>query len=122
MHQKCKLNPQTRKCMARAFNVSEQDVDNVRINGESVYAQMFPLFWSGPGATTLPNEINYTGPCSAFRGSHFMLHEYFHVFRQWGEGMTIPSYLLNSGKMEAAADRFADENKAKFDKCMKEGC
>ena len=47
-------------------------------------------------ATTRPNRIYLRGSGKEFfADSPLVLHEYFHVIRQWGPGdLTIPRYLL----------------------------
>ena len=47
-------------------------------------------------ATTRPNRIYLRGSGKEFfSDGPLLLHEYFHVIRQWGTGdMTIPRYLL----------------------------
>ena len=115
---RCALKLPHRKCLAEVFEVAESDIALVELRGESSYARSFPMFWWGRGATTLSNRIFYTGPCSDFGGTQFILHEYYHVLRQWAKGMTVSGYLTSSGRVESEADDFARRNEDRFKSCL----
>jgi len=68
-------------------------------------------------ATTRPNRIYLRGSGKEFfSDGPLLLHEYFHVIRQWGTGdMTIPRYLLEcfrrgywDNRFEVEAREFTD--------------
>ena len=68
-------------------------------------------------ATTRPNRIYLRGSGKEFfSDGPLLLHEYFHVIRQWGTGdMTIPRYLMEcfrrgywDNRFEVEAREFTD--------------
>jgi RHS repeat-associated protein len=133
---KCRLSPKARKCMAKVFGVSETDVDDVNIQADSVYARahfpeisghMMGLSLSfGNGSTTRPGRIMTSLSCGRFEkadGYAHSTHEYFHIFRQWGNGrMTMASYLAGFPVWEAEANGFAAANKDKLKSCINGEC
>jgi hypothetical protein len=85
---------------------------DVRIVEHSLYARMHP----GARATTRRNRILLRGSMEDFLADpELMLHEYYHVLRQWNRGrLTLLSYLrecLGRGywqnRYERQARRFA---------------
>lgn len=83
-------------------------VDDVVIVEHSWYAWLH----HGARATTRRNRILLEGPVSDFVADpELMLHEYYHVLRQWNRGrLTIWSYLvewLQRGYMENRYERHA---------------
>jgi hypothetical protein len=67
-------------------------VDEVEIVENSWYARLH----FGASATTRRNRILLRGTVSDFLGNReLVLHEYFHVLRQWNRGrLTVARYLL----------------------------
>ena len=68
-----------------------EPVDGVEIVENSWYARLH----LGARATTRRNRILLPGPAEAFFADpELVLHEYFHVLRQWNRGrMTLAGYL-----------------------------
>jgi hypothetical protein len=69
-------------------------IDHVRVVENSLYARMH----FGARATTRRNRILLRGSAAAFwRDPDLVLHEYFHVLRQWQtRRLTIWRYLMES--------------------------
>lgn len=98
-----------RLALAQLFG---EPVDRVRVIEHSWYARLH-----GPiRATTRRGRIYLTGSRREFFADpELVLHEYFHVLRQWAPGeLTILRYLLESlrngywnNRFEIAARRFA---------------
>jgi hypothetical protein len=83
--------------VARALSqVFAQPVDEVIVIEHSLYARAH----FGMCATTRPNRILLAISGSAFVASpDLLLHEYFHVLRQWRTGrLTRRRYLLESAR------------------------
>ena len=79
--------------VARALEqVFEESVKAVTVIEHSRYARLHP----GIAATTRPERILLAVSGSEFIASpHLVLHEYFHVLRQWGTGrLTRRRYLI----------------------------
>jgi hypothetical protein len=94
--------PVHRQALAVLFGES---VDHVRVIEHSRYARLH-----GPRirATTRRGRIYLTGSARQFFGDpELVLHEYFHVLRQWASGeLTIARYLWESGRRGYVANRF----------------
>jgi hypothetical protein len=71
-----------------------EPVGHVRVFERSLYAR----WHMGARATTRCNTILLTGSAEAFwRDPELILHEYFHVLRQWQTGrLTITKYCIES--------------------------
>ena len=71
-----------------------EPIDHVRVIEHSTYAR---LHW-GATATTRRNRIYLRGSAEEFwRDSELVLHEYFHVLRQWQpRRLTIWRYVIES--------------------------
>ena len=69
-----------------------QPIEQVRVIEHSWYARAH----LGATATTRRNRILLRGSAADFwRDPDLLLHEYFHVLRQWSTGdLTIPRYLM----------------------------
>jgi len=87
-----------------------QSVEKVRVIENSLYAKMH----LGMSATTRPNRI-----LLSIRGADFianpemLLHEYFHVLRQWQPGrLTRWRYLVESARRGYWANSFEQEARA----------
>jgi hypothetical protein len=88
-------------------------VDEVHVVENSWYARLH----RGARATTRRNRILLPGPASEFFADPaLVLHEYFHVLRQWNRGrLSVPRYLAEwirhgywSNRYERQARRFVD--------------
>jgi hypothetical protein len=71
-----------------------ESVGHIRVIQYSIYVR---FHWRAI-ATTRPNRIYLRGSGKEFfADGPLLLHEYFHVVRQWSTGdLTIPRYLLES--------------------------
>jgi hypothetical protein len=69
-----------------------ESVDHVRVIERSLYARLH----RGARATTRRNRILLRGPADSFwRDADLILHEYFHVLRQWQtRRLTIWRYVV----------------------------
>ncbi len=81
-----------------------EEVDDVEIVEHSRYAR---LHW-GARATTRRNRILLSGSAAEFFADpELVLHEYFHVLRQWNRGrMSIASYLAEWLRRGYYANRY----------------
>jgi hypothetical protein len=95
-------------------------VDDVQIVERSWYARLH----RGARATTRRNRILLRGSHQEFFADpELLLHEYFHVLRQWNRGrMSLPSYLVEwlrcgywNNRYERQARRFVDLRLAAFE-------
>jgi hypothetical protein len=95
-------------------------VDHIRIVEHSIYARLH----FGATATTRRNRILLRNSAQSFwRDPDLVLHEYFHVLRQWQpRRLTIVRYLLEwlrSGyfrnRFEVEARRFAASHKQRLE-------
>ena len=108
----------TRECMPEALRAAlhelfDDRVDDVEVVENSWYARMH----RGARATTRRNRILLPGPASEFFcDPALVLHEYFHVLRQWNRGrLSIARYLTEwvrngywANRYERQARRFVD--------------
>ncbi len=87
-----------------------EPVTGVVIIEHSFYARMH----LGMAATTRPNRILLAGAGSGFvEDPDMVLHEYFHVLRQWRGGrLTRWRYLVESARRGYADNRFEREARA----------
>jgi RHS repeat-associated protein len=74
-------------------------------------------------ATTRKRSIYLDGSGAQFEQKHAtLLHEFFHVIRQWDTGrMTRREYLLNPQPWEDEAEA-AESEVPRFEKCLEENC
>jgi hypothetical protein len=105
-----------RQALAALFGES---VDHVRVIEHSLYARLHGRI----RATTRRGRIYLTGSAQEFfREPELVLHEYYHVLRQWAPGeLTIPRYLWEScrrgyieNRFEVQARRFAADQLQRF--------
>src|SRR5579862_7565811 len=91
-------------------------IDQVRVIEYSLFARLHAC----NHATTRRRRIYLRGSATAFfQNPWLMLHEYFHVLKQWETGaLTVPRYLLESAlrgyrnnRYEIEALGFADANR-----------
>ncbi len=89
-----------------------EEVDDVEIVERSAYARLH----LGASATTRRNRILLAGGAAEFFADpELVLHEYYHVLRQWNRGrLSVASYLLEwlrrgyfRNRYEHQARRFA---------------
>ncbi|HZP77801.1 MAG TPA: hypothetical protein VFB45_16770 [Pseudolabrys sp.] len=100
--------------LSNIFAVNVEAISGVAIKPDSEFAKMH----GDVVATTRFNTIYLAGSGDEFAADHkLLLHEYFHVIRQWNTGeLTVGRYvweLLRKGywrnKYEIAARQFADD-------------
>ncbi len=101
-----------------------EEVDDVELLERSVYARMHV----GARATTRRNRILLTGSAAEFFADpEFVLHEYFHVLRQWNRGrMSVASYVVEwlrrgyfHNRFERQARRFARLRRPAFEALLR---
>jgi hypothetical protein len=87
--------------------VFAEPVDAVIVVENSLYARVH----LGMSATTRPNRILLATAGADFIANHgFLLHEYYHVIRQWRPGyLTRWRYLLESARHGYRANRYERE-------------
>lgn len=117
------LPPHVAGALARVFG---EPVGHVRIVEHSRYARLHV----GMRATTRPGRILLAMPGDDFvRDPELVLHEYFHVLRQWQpRRLTRVRYLLESlrrgyrdNRYELEANAFVAENASRFRRLLHEG-
>ena len=105
--------------------VFEAPVDGIIVIEKSLYARVHP----GMSATTRPNRILLAISGEEFAANpELLLHEYFHVIRQWRPGhLTRWRYLIESARRGYRANRyeleareFAATARARFDRYLSE--
>jgi hypothetical protein len=98
-------------------------VDDVEVVEHSWYARLH----FGARATTRRNRILLSGSAQEFRADHaLLLHEYFHVLRQWNRGrMNLLDYLVEwlrrgywRNRYEHQARRFVRLRLAAFERLL----
>jgi hypothetical protein len=94
----------TRVALERVF---EAPVDGIIVIENSLYARAH----LGMYATTRPNRILLANSGAEFaENPELLLHEYFHVIRQWRPGhLTRWRYLIESGRRGYRANRYEHE-------------
>ena len=94
----------TRAALERIF---EAPVDGIIVIENSLYARAH----LGMYATTRPNRILLAGSGAGFAANpELLLHEYFHVIRQWRPGrLTRWRYLAESARRGYQANRYEQE-------------
>jgi hypothetical protein len=98
------IPPATRAALER---VLEAPVDGIVVVEHSLYARAH----FGMRATTRPNRILLARSGAEFiADAEFLLHEYFHVVRQWRPGhLTRRLYLAESARRGYWANRYEQE-------------
>ena len=88
-------------------HVFGEPVGSVTVIEHSLYARIHP----GMSATTRPNRILLSISGSEFVANpDLLLHEYFHVLRQWGTGrLTRWRYLIESTRLGYWANAYEQE-------------
>ena len=97
----------TRVALERVFDAP---VDGIMVIENSLYARAH----LGMRATTRPNRILLAITGAEFVADpEFLLHEYFHVVRQWRPGhLTRWRYLAESARRGYRANRYEQEARA----------
>jgi len=99
-----------------------EHIDQVRVTEHSLFARLHAC----NHATTRRRRIYLLGSATVFfHNPGLMLHEYYHVLKQWETGaLTVPRYLIESvlrgywkNRFEVEASDFADANR---DRLVKE--
>ncbi len=100
-----------RDALAAVFDVSTDTIDRVRIVERSRFAR---LHGRRVAATTRRGVIYLAGSRKRFVADpELVLHEYFHVLRQWDTGtLTVWRYLRESLKHGYRGNRFEVEARA----------
>jgi len=110
----------TRLALERVF---EAPVDGIIVIENSLYARAH----LGMYATTRPNRILLASSGAEFAANpELLLHEYFHVIRQWRPGhLTRWQYLMESAcrgyranRYEQAAREFAATSRERFERYL----
>lgn len=98
------LPPPVRIALERVFG---QGIDHVELVENSWYARLH----AGMRATTRPNRILLNVSREEFlRDPELMLHEYFHVLRQWQpRRLSRTRYVLEAARRGYVANRFEVE-------------
>jgi len=100
------------------------EVDDVELVERSAYVRMH----CGARATTRRNRILLAGSATEFFADpEIVLHEYFHVLRQWNRGrMSVASYLAEwlkrgyfQNRYERQARRFAHLRRPAFEALLR---
>jgi len=100
-----------------------EPVDHVRVIERSLYARLHV----GASATTRRNRILLRGPADDFwRDADLILHEYFHVLRQWQpRRLTIWRYIVEwlrrgywHNQYEVEARHFAARHRVQLQKLL----
>jgi Domain of unknown function (DUF4157) len=99
--------PQLRAALQEIFG---ERIDHVRVIEHSLYARLH----FGARATTRRNRILLRDSAAAFwRDPDLVLHEYFHVLRQWQpRRLTVWRYLVESLRRGYWLNRFEIEARA----------
>jgi hypothetical protein len=117
------LPARVRRALETTFG---EPVDHVIVVEHSRYAKLH----AGMRATTRPNRILLTGSGEDFvRHADLVLHEYFHVLRQWQpRRLTRTAYVLESmrrgyrdNRFEVETNAFVAANVARFVALLREG-
>ena len=94
--------------LAQGFEVPRETIARIEVIEHSRFAR---LHGRHVAATTRRDAIYLSGPGDAFVSDiEFVLHEYFHVIRQWNRGtLTVWRYLRESARRGYAANRYEVE-------------
>ena len=114
-NERCPPNSCQKKCLESTFG---EPIDSIEVIVD------IPMVTrhrgeGAKGSVTRQNAIYTSLGCDGFWPQHFhVLHEYFHVIRQWGRGMTKASYLVSWRQKEREADAFAEDHLMEYIKCL----
>jgi hypothetical protein len=92
--------------LAHLLQVTRAEIARVKVVEHSRFAR-----WHRAAATTRRNAIYLSGSGAAFAADPtLMLHEYFHVLRQWNAGaLTVARYVAEAMRHGYARNRFEVE-------------
>jgi hypothetical protein len=118
------LHERVRAALATVFGVHPDVIARIRVVEHSRYAR-----WHGrhTAATTRRGVIYLRESGARFAADRdLVLHEYFHVIRQWNGGaLTIPRYVAEhlrrgyrNNRFEVEARAFARENAARYERLL----
>ena len=116
-------SPPPREVLAALREIFGEDAAHVRVIERSTYARLH----AGARATTRRNRILLRGSAESFwRDPELVLHEYFHVLRQWNRGrMNLWGYLAEwsrrgywDNRYERQARRFVGLRLAAFRRAL----
>ncbi len=119
----CAASPNMKRCLEKIFG---SPVDSVRVRNKKFIRNNF--------VTTRRNEIRLppSFPCESFWSDPFLvLHEYYHVLRQWNVGgLSRWGYVRewfdkgsgDGNRFEDEANKFARENVEELKKCLADPC
>jgi RHS repeat-associated protein len=114
-NERCPPNACQKKCLESVFGEPVDGFD-VLVDPPMVTRH---LGEGARGSVTRENTVYTNLGCGGFWSQHsHVLHEYFHVIRQWGRGMTWLSYLINWRQREREADAFAQDHVMEYVKCL----
>jgi hypothetical protein len=108
-----------KKCLEQILG---EPIDHVEVKEDKEFVNQHFI---KSGAVTRPGKIFISMSCDEFFGNNwhdFILHEYFHVVKQWGKGMGYFSYGLNRQKKEKEAQDFGEKNAKRLNDCLKGDC
>ena len=105
------LPPSLRDALAATFDVSPDTIERVRIVEHSRFAR---LHGRRVAATTRRGVVYVAGSARRFFADpELVLHEYFHVLRQWNTGaLTVWRYVVESLRRGYRANRYEIEARA----------
>jgi len=105
----CALPRAYAAALARVLEVPVERIERVRLFEHSRFAR-----WHGAAATTRRNAIYLRHSGARFAADpELVLHEYFHVVRQWhGGGLTVARYLAEWARRGYARNRYEVEARA----------
>ncbi len=111
MKQRVHLPPSLRDALADVFGVTPDDVARVRVVEQSRFAR---LHGRRVAATTRRDVVYVAGSARRFFADpELVLHEYFHVLRQWNVGtLTTWRYLRESLRHGYRDNRYEREARA----------
>ncbi len=115
----CAPGPKMKKCLEKILG---EPIDNVQVFEDKEFVNQHFIT---SGAVTRPGKIFISMSCDQFFGNDwpdFILHEYFHVVKQWGKGMGYIEYGFNWRKKEGEAQGFGEGNAQKLRDCLKGNC
>jgi len=115
----CSPGPKMKGCLEK---ILEENIDNIEVHEDKLFVNLHGI---KSGAVTRPGKIYISMTCNDFFQNDwpdFILHEYFHVTKQWAKGMSIPGYLLDHKKKEGDAQGFGEKHAERLKRCLKGEC
>jgi hypothetical protein len=115
----CSPGAKMKKCLE---DILGEPIDKIEVKEDKDFVNQHFI---KSGATTRPGKIYISMTCEEFFGNKwfdFILHEYFHVTKQWGKGMGYVDYILNWRQKEREAQEFGEQNAERLDDCLRKDC